>query len=270
MDSSGVVLTVVLLRHGQSAANAADSFSGWLDVPLSERGRREAARAGELLAEHGLLPQVVHTSALSRAIRTAEIALEVLGRPELPTRRSWRLNERHYGALQGRSRASVRAEVGDELFAHWRRSYDAAPPPLLPDDPTSPRHDPGYAGLPTADLPVGEALADVRARVVPYWQEAIVPDLRAGRLPLVVAHGNSLRALCMHLDDLGPEEIRTLHIPTGIPLRYDLDADLRPRVRGGTYLDPRAAAEGVAEVAAQGGVPGQPAVPASGGGSGGR
>jgi 2,3-bisphosphoglycerate-dependent phosphoglycerate mutase len=247
--------TLFLVRHGQSAANSADSFSGWLDVPLSDRGRREAARAGELLAREGVLPDTVHTSLLSRSIGTAEILLEQLERQWLPTRRSWRLNERHYGALQGRSRAAVRQEVGDELFLRWRRSYDAAPPPLPADDPSSARFDPRYRGLPADRLPVGEALSDVRARVLPYWQDVLTAELRAGVVPLVVAHGNSLRALRMHLDGLSPEEIRTVNIPTGVPLRYDLDADYRPLVRGGRYLDLRAAAEGAAEVAAQGRTP---------------
>lgn len=244
--------TLILLRHGQSQANAADRFSGWLDVPLSDRGRREAVRAGELLAVHGLLPDVVHTSVLSRAIDTADIALAVLDRQWLPIRRSWRLNERHYGALQGRSRAAVRAEVGDVVFARWRRSYDHAPPPLAADDPSSSRHDRRYAGLPRGELPATESLADVRARLLPYWQDALAGDLRAGRTTLVVAHGNSLRALCMHLDGHTPDEIPALNIPTGVPLRYDLDADYRPLVRGGTYLDPESAAAGVAEVVAQG------------------
>jgi 2,3-bisphosphoglycerate-dependent phosphoglycerate mutase len=247
--------TLLLLRHGQSEANSEDSFSGWLDVPLSDRGRREAARAGELLSEHGLLPDVVHTSVLSRAIDTADIALAVLRRPRVPTRRSWRLNERHYGALQGRSRAAVREEVGDELLARWRRSYDAAPPPLSADDPSAAWRDPRYAAQPAGVLPATEALCDVRARVVPYWRDVIVTDLRAGRLPLVVAHGNSLRALVMYLDGLTPEEIRSVNIPTGVPLRYDLDRALRPVLRGGTYLDPHAAAAGIAEVAAQGTLP---------------
>jgi 2,3-bisphosphoglycerate-dependent phosphoglycerate mutase len=244
--------TLVLLRHGQSTANADDSFSGWLDVALSERGAREAARAGALLAEHGLLPDAVHTSVLARAIRTADIALATVGRPWLATRRSWRLNERHYGAWQGRARSDVREEVGDEAFALVRRSPEHAPPRLPVDDPSSARFDPRYGALPAGDLPTAESLADVRRRVVPYWQDVIAADLAAGRTCLVVAHGNSLRALCMHLDALGPDEVSGLNIPTGVPLRYDLDRGLRPLVRGGTYLDPASAAAGVAEVEAQG------------------
>lgn len=245
--------TLVLLRHGQSTANAEDSFSGWLDVALTARGETEAARAGELLASHGLQPDVAHTSVLSRAIGTLDIVLEVLDRRWIPTGRSWRLNERHYGALQGRPKADVRAEAGEELFTRLRRSYELAPPPLDAADPTSARHDPRYGALPAAELPAGEALADVRSRVVPYWQDILAADLHAGRVALVVAHGNSLRALCMHLDQLTPDEVSGLNIPTGIPLRYDLDRDDRPLVRGGTYLDPAAAAAGAAEVAAQGG-----------------
>ncbi len=244
--------TLLLLRHGQSTANSEDIFSGWLDVPLSDRGRREAVRAGELLAAYGPLPDVVHTSLLSRAIDTANIALAVLDRQWLPTRRNWRLNERHYGALQGRSRSAVRAEVGDAVFALWRRSYDHAPPPLAADDPPSARHERRYAALPRRELPTTESLADVRARLLPYWQDAVVDDLYAGRTTLLVAHGTSLRALCMHLDGLTPKEISTVNIPTGVPLRYDLDRDYRPRVRGGVYLDPESAAAGAAEVAAQG------------------
>jgi 2,3-bisphosphoglycerate-dependent phosphoglycerate mutase len=244
--------TLLLLRHGQSAANSEDSFSGWLDVPLSDRGRREAARAGELMLEQDLLPDVVHTSVLTRAIRTADIALEAIGRPWLPTRRSWRLNERHYGALQGRSRAAVRAEYGDENFSLWRRSYEHAPPPLPADDPSSPRHDHRYATVPARELPTTEALSDVYRRVVPYWQDAIAADLHAGRVVLVVGHSNSLRALCMHLDALTPREVEALNIPTGVPLHYDLDHEYRSLVRGGTYLDPNSAAAGIAEVLAQG------------------
>ena len=249
---TGGTRTLLLLRHGQSTANAEDTFSGWLDVALTDRGEHEAVLAAELLAAHGLLPDVSHTSVLSRAIRTLDIVLSTLDRQWTPTRRSWRLNERHYGALQGRFKADVRAEVGEEVFARWRRSYDQAPPPLDLEDPTSPRRDPRYAALPAAELPAAEALADVRRRVVPYWQDIIAADVHAGRIPLVVAHGNSLRALCMHLDQLSPQQVSVLNIPTGIPLRYDLDADSRPTVRGGTYLDPAAARVGAAEVADQG------------------
>ncbi|WP_236791018.1 2,3-diphosphoglycerate-dependent phosphoglycerate mutase [Amycolatopsis sp. GM8] len=242
---------LVLLRHGQSTANAGDRFGGWLDFALTDRGRHEAAHAGKLLAAQDLVPGVVHTSLLSRAVETAVLAMATLGSP-LHIRRSWRLNERHYGRLQGRSRKDIRAEFGDEAFARWRRSYEHAPPALAADDPDHPRFDPRYSAVPAGELPGSESLADVRVRLVPYWQESIVPDLAAGRVPLVVAHGNSLRALCMHLDGLTPEEVTELNIPTGVPLHYELDHDLRPLVRGGRYLDPALAAEGVAEVLAQG------------------
>jgi 2,3-bisphosphoglycerate-dependent phosphoglycerate mutase len=243
---------VVLLRHGQSEANAEDGFSGWIDVPLSDRGRREAARAGELMAAAGLVPDVVHTSVLSRAVDTADLALTALGRPGVPVHRSWRLNERHYGALQGRSRAAVRAQFGDELFQLWRRSYGHAPPPSTTETGScGRRRDPGRDAPPGGE-PRTEALADVLRRLLPYWKGAVLGDLRAGKVVLVVAHSNSLRALCMHLDALTLDEVFLLNVPTGVPLHYDLDGDLRPLVRGGTYLDPAAAAAGVAEVLAQG------------------
>lgn len=251
-NHDGHARTLVLLRHGQSMANAESTFSGWLDVELTARGEREAAQAAALLATAGLYPDVAHTSLLSRAIRTLDIALAVLGRGWIPTRRSWRLNERHYGALQGRSKGTVRDEVGEEVFTRWRRSYDHKPPALGDEDPSCARHDPRYAALPAGELPSAESLADVRRRVVPYWQDSIAADLHAGRLPLIVAHGNSLRALCMHLDGLSAGEVAALNIPTGVPLRYDLDPDGSPLVRGGTYLDPDAAVAGAAEVAAQG------------------
>jgi 2,3-bisphosphoglycerate-dependent phosphoglycerate mutase len=246
--------TLFLLRHGQSAANAEDSFSGWLDVPLSDRGRREAVRAGELIAAQGPLPDVVHTSVLSRAVDTAELALQAMGRPGVPVRRSWRLNERHYGALQGRLRAEIRAEFGDELFASWRRSYEDAPPPSTADPAAdaaaelSRRH---WADFPPGGPPRTESLADVLRRLLPYWQH-IHGDLEAGRVVLVVAHSNSLRALCMHLDGLDADEVARLDVPTGVPLRYDLGRENRPLARGGEYLDPAAAAAGVTEVRAQG------------------
>jgi 2,3-bisphosphoglycerate-dependent phosphoglycerate mutase len=242
---------LILLRHGESEANAGNSFSGWLDVPLSERGRAEAAQAGALLVEHGIAPTVVHTSVLVRAVDTADIAMARLG-GAVPTRRTWRLNERHYGALQGCRRAAIRARYGDAQFARWRRSYDAAPPPLPADDPMNPHRDPRYADVPPGDLPATESLADVRRRLVPYWAEAIAPDLDAGATVLVVAHSNSLRALCMHLDRLTPAEVESLNIPTGVPLRYFLGRDRRPVPRDGHYLDPAAAESGIREVADQG------------------
>lgn len=244
--------TMILLRHGESTANADGTFSGWLDVPLTLRGEAEATRAAALLDVHGIYPSQVHTSVLSRAIRTADLVLEVLDRPWTPTRRSWRLNERLYGALQGRSKAAVRAEVGDDVFFRWRRSYDEPPPGLSEEAVAAIRADPRYGALPPDAIPATEALADVRRRVVPYWQDVLAVDLLVGHVPLVVAHGNSLRGLCMHLDRLSPDEVALLNIPTGVPLRYDFDSSWQPLQRGGTYLDPAAAAAGAAEVAAQG------------------
>ena len=243
---------LLLLRHGESTANAGDVFGGWLDYPLTARGRTQSSEAGRLVHDAGLDPEAVHTSLLTRAVDTAEIVLAESTSRTPTVHRSWLLNERHYGALQGRSRAAVRAEFGDELFGRWRRSYDATPPPIGDDDPTHPGRDPSYADIPSNELPTTESLADVRTRLLPYWRNAIVTDLAADRVTLVVAHGNSLRALCMILDDLSPEQVRALHIPTGVPLRYDLDEALVPRVPGGTYLDRSAAAAGIAEVAAGG------------------
>ncbi|WP_009478483.1 2,3-diphosphoglycerate-dependent phosphoglycerate mutase [Rhodococcus sp. JVH1] len=245
--------TLILLRHGQSSANADDAFGGWLDSPLTDRGEAEARTAGALLAAAGLIPETVHASLLTRALDTARIALDAVGGATPPIRRSWRLNERHYGVLQGHSRTAVREEFGDALFTRWRRSYDLAPPAVSFDDPNHPRHDPRYAALPPRELPAAESLADVRRRLVPYWQDAIAGDLAAGRITLVVSHGNSIRAFCTHLDGLSPDEVQALNVPTGVPLRYDLDDALTPLVRGGVYLDPERAAEGIAEVARQGG-----------------
>ena len=243
--------TLVLLRHGESEWNALNLFTGWVDVALSEAGREEAARAGELIAEAGLLPDVLHTSVLRRAITTAQITLDVCDRHWIPVRRTWRLNERHYGALQGKDKKAIREEYGEEQFMAWRRSYDTPPPPIDDSDPNSQQGDPRYAGL-GADMPATECLADVVARFLPYWESAVVPDLRSGKVVLLAAHGNSLRALVKHLDGVSDEAIAGLNIPTGIPLRYELDDDLRPTVPGGTYLDPEAAKEAAAAVAAQG------------------
>jgi 2,3-bisphosphoglycerate-dependent phosphoglycerate mutase len=244
--------TLVLLRHGQSTTNAAGEFTGWTDVPLTPSGEAEAVRAGRLLHEARMLPDVVHTSMLRRTIRTAEIALEVIDRPWLPVRRSWRLNERHYGALTGRNKAAVRHEAGNDQFTRWRRSFEDAPPPITRAEGERLRADPRYADLPPGTVPDTESLADVLTRLLPYWVDNVVPDLRAGRTPLLVAHGNSLRALVMHLDRLRPDEVATLNIPTGIPLCYDLDDTFRPRQPGGCYLDPRAASEAAAAVAGEG------------------
>ena len=244
--------TLVLLRHGESEWNRANLFTGWVDVELSEKGRAEAARGGQLLAEHGLLPDVLHTSLLRRAITTAELALAAADRQWIPVRRSWRLNERHYGALQGKDKAATLAEYGEEQFMTWRRSYSTPPPAIEPGSEYSQDADPRYAALPPEARPATECLADVVVRMLPYWYDAIVPDLRAGRNVLVTAHGNSLRALVKHLDGMGDEEVVGLNIPTGVPLRYDLDADLRPTQPGGQYLDPDAAAAAIEAVKNQG------------------
>ena len=244
---------LVLLRHGESQWNAENLFTGWVDVGLTETGFREAVRAGELMAEHGLLPDVVHTSVLKRAIATAGNALGTCDRQWIQVRRSWRLNERHYGDLQGKNKAQVREKYGDEQFMIWRRSYDTPPPPLADDSEWSQVGDPRYAELPPEIVPRTECLDDVVERMLPYWYDAIVPDLHAGRTVLVAAHGNSLRALVKHLDDVSADEITGLNIPTGIPLRYDLDpTTLKPTTRGGEYLDPDAAAAAIEAVANQG------------------
>ena len=245
--------TLVLLRHGESEWNAKNLFTGWVDVDLSERGEDEARRGGDLLREHDLLPDVVHTSVLRRAIRTADLALTVADRNWIPVRRSWRLNERHYGALQGRNKKQTLDAYGEEQFMLWRRSYDTPPPPIAADDEFSQAKDPRYASLAPELRPSTECLKDVLERALPYWYDAIVPDLRSGATVLVAAHGNSLRALVKHLDQISDDAIAALNIPTGIPLRYDLDpATLRPVTPGGAYLDPEAAAEAAAAVANQG------------------
>jgi 2,3-bisphosphoglycerate-dependent phosphoglycerate mutase len=247
-DSIG---TLVLLRHGESDWNAKNLFTGWVDVGLSAKGEAEARHGGELLRDAGLLPDVVHTSVLRRAIRTAEISLEAAERSWIPVHRSWRLNERHYGALQGKNKAETRAQYGDEQFATWRRSYDVPPPSLADGDEWSQAGDPRYANLFDL-LPPTECLADVVVRMLPYWYDALVPDLLLGRTVLVAAHGNSLRALVKHLDGLTDEQVVGLNVPTGVPLRYDLDAALRPVTAGGEYLDPSAAAASIEAVKNQG------------------
>ncbi|WP_283138765.1 phosphoglyceromutase [Rhizohabitans arisaemae] len=244
--------TLVLLRHGESVWNAEGLFTGWVDVGLNDKGEGEAARGGRLLVDAGVHPDVVHTSLLNRAIQTADIALGAADLLWLPVRRSWRLNERHYGALQGKNKAQTRAEFGDEQFMLWRRSYDTPPPPLADDDEFSQVHEARYRSLPNELIPRTECLADVVDRMLPYWYDAIVPDLAAGRTVLVVAHGNSLRALVKHLDGIGDEEIAGLNIPTGIPLRYDLDENYRPLKPGGEYLDPEAARAAIEAVKNQG------------------
>ena len=243
--------TLVLLRHGLSDWNAKNLFTGWVDVPLSDAGEAEARRGGEMLADAGLLPDVVHTSLLRRAISTANLALDVCDRHWIPVKRSWRLNERHYGALQGKDKKQTLAEFGDEQFMLWRRSYDVPPPPIEPGSEYSQDGDPRYADL-GADMPETECLADVVKRFLPYYDDEVVPDIRAGKVVLLAAHGNSLRALVKHLDDISDAAIAGLNIPTGIPLRYELDDDLKPVKAGGEYLDPAAAAEAAAAVANQG------------------
>jgi 2,3-bisphosphoglycerate-dependent phosphoglycerate mutase len=244
--------TLILLRHGESDWNAKNLFTGWVDVPLTDKGRQEAARAGELLTDAGLLPDVLHTSLLRRAIRTAELAMDACERHWVPVRRSWRLNERHYGALQGKDKKATLEEYGEEQFMLWRRSYDTPPPPLDDDNEWSQVGDPRYADLPSEIMPRTECLADVIDRMLPYWYDAIVPDLRARRTVCVAAHGNSLRAMVKHLDGMDEDTVVGLNIPTGIPLVYRLDEDLRPEKVGGEYLDPDAAADAIKAVASQG------------------
>ena len=244
--------TLILLRHGESEWNALNLFTGWVDVDLTEQGETEAVRGGEMLAESGILPDVVHTSLLRRAIRTTNLALEAADRLWLPVKRSWRLNERHYGALQGKNKKETLDEYGEEQFMLWRRSYDTPPPPIDPDDKWAQTNDPKYARLAPEERPATECLKDVVGRMLPYWYDAIVPDLRDGKVVLVGAHGNSLRALVKHLDNISDADIAALNIPTGIPLVYKLDADLKPITPGGQYLDPAAAAEAAAAVANQG------------------
>ncbi len=244
--------TLILTRHGESEWNAKNLFTGWVDVGLNDKGITEAQRGGQLLVESGLLPDVVHTSLLRRAIRTAEIALDVADRMWIQTRRSWRLNERHYGALQGKDKAATLAEFGEEQFMTWRRSYDTPPPAIKPDDEFANFDDAKYAGLPPEARPATECLKDVLVRALPYWYDQIVPDLRAGKVTLIAAHGNSLRALVKHLDGVSDSDIVGLNIPTGIPLVYELDDDLKPVTAGGRYLDPEAAAAAIEAVKNQG------------------
>lgn len=241
--------TLILLRHGESDWNRKNLFTGWVDVDLTETGHAEARRAGELLTQEGLAPDVLHTSLLRRAITTANLALDAAERHWIPVRRHWRLNERHYGALQGKDKKQIRDEFGDEQFMIWRRSYDVPPPPIEPGSTWSQDGDPRYDGEP---IPASECLKDVLERALPYWNEAVVPDLKAGKVVLVAAHGNSLRAIIKHLDGIDDQTISGLNVPTGIPLVYELDESLAPITPGGKYLDPEAAKEAIAAVAAQG------------------
>ncbi len=243
--------TLVLVRHGESDWNAKNLFTGWVDVALTEKGELEAMAAGQQLAEAGILPDVVHTSLQRRAINTANLALDAADRHWIPVRRSWRLNERHYGALQGKDKKQTLAEFGEEQFMLWRRSFDVPPPPLDDDSEFSQAGDLRYADL-GDELPRTECLKDVIARFLPYWESDIVPDLQTGKTVLVTAHGNSLRALVKNLDQISDQDIVGLNIPTGMPLIYRLNDELRPTVAGGEYLDPEAAAAAAAAVANQG------------------
>ena len=243
---------LILLRHGESDWNSLNLFTGWVDVDLSDKGVAEAKHGGELLAEQGLLPDKLHTSLLRRAIHTAYLALDNCDRHWIPVQRSWRLNERHYGALQGLNKADTLERYGETQFMQWRRSYDV-PPPLLDEDAEySQFSDPRYADIPADERPRTECLKDVVARMLPYWESDIKPDLAAGQTVIVAAHGNSLRALVKHLDDISDDAIAALNIPTGIPLLYELDDDFKPVTRGGRYLDPEAAEAGQKAVANQG------------------
>ena len=242
--------TLVLLRHGESEWNAKNLFTGWVDVPLSEKGVAEAVRGGELMKSEGILPDVLHTSLLRRAITTSNLALDAADRHWIPVTRHWRLNERHYGALQGKNKKEIRDEYGDEQFMLWRRSYDVPPPQIELGSEWSQDADPRYAGEP---IPRAECLKDVLERALPYWHDAIVPDLKTGKTVLVGAHGNSLRAFVKYLDDIDDDTISGLNIPTGIPLVYELDEEtLKPTVKGGRYLDADAAAAAIEAVANQG------------------
>ena len=242
--------TLILLRHGQSEWNKSNQFTGWVDVRLTDQGKAEAQRGGELIKESGLLPDILHTSLLSRAIQTANIALDAADRLWVPVKRSWRLNERHYGALQGKDKAQTLEEFGEEQFMLWRRSFDVPPPDISDDDPYTQVGDVRYEGI-DGEVPRTESLKIVIDRLLPYWESEIVPDLKTGKTVMVTAHGNSLRALVKHLDGLSDDDIAELNIPTGIPLVYRLDENLVP-IGPGEYLDPDAAAAGAAAVASQG------------------
>jgi 2,3-bisphosphoglycerate-dependent phosphoglycerate mutase len=242
--------TVVLLRHGESTWNKANRFTGWTDVDLSDRGVEEAGKAGELLREGGYGFDLCFTSVLKRAIRTSWIALDALDELWIPVVKSWRLNERHYGALQGLNKAETAAKHGEAQTKIWRRSYDVPPPALTTDDPRHPSHDPRYADLTPAEQPATESLKDTVARFVPYWTETIAPEIQRGRRVLIAAHGNSLRALVKYLDGISDADIVDLNIPTGIPLVYELDAALKP-IRHFYLGDPEAAAKAAASVANQ-------------------
>ena len=243
--------TLILLRHGESEWNAKNLFTGWVDVELSDKGRAEAVSGGTQLKDAELLPDILHTSLLRRAINTANAALNECDRHWIPVKRSWRLNERHYGDLQGKDKKQTKEQYGEEQFMLWRRSYDTPPPEIADDNEFSQAGDPRYADLGDA-MPKTECLKDVVARMIPYWESDIVPDLKDGKTVLVAAHGNSLRALVKHLDGISDDDIAGLKIPTGMPLVYRLDESLKPTVPGGEYLDPEAAKAAAEAVANQG------------------
>jgi 2,3-bisphosphoglycerate-dependent phosphoglycerate mutase len=244
------VYKVALLRHGESTWNRENRFTGWTDIDLSDKGREEALASGRLLGESGFVFDIAYTSVLKRAIRTCWIVLDELDLLWIPMEKSWRLNERHYGALQGLNKAEIAAQHGEAQTKIWRRSYDIPPPPLAADDPRHPRHDPRYAGLEPGDLPAAEALKHTVARFLPYWEGTIAPAIRSGRRVLITAHGNSLRALVKYLDQVSDADIVGLNIPTGIPLIYELDDALSPITH--YYLgDPDAAARAAEAVANQ-------------------
>jgi 2,3-bisphosphoglycerate-dependent phosphoglycerate mutase len=248
MSTHGFPYRLVVLRHGQSEWNAAGVFTGWANAHLTAQGELEASRAGTMLAEHGVLPAFAHTSLQRRTIRTAELALAAADRDWIPVRRSWRLNGRHYGALQGRNKAEVVQQYGEQQVTLWRRSYDVPPPPLDAAAASAQAADPRYRAVPPDVLPRAESLADVTARLLPYWCDVIVPDLRTGGCVLVVSHGNTLRALVKYLESIPDGRIAGLELPTGMPLVYQLGPDLRPSALGGQYLDPHAARGGIEPV----------------------
>ncbi|MGA4669018.1 phosphoglyceromutase [Propionibacteriaceae bacterium Y1923] len=243
---------LILLRHGESEWNAKNLFTGWVDVDINEKGVGEAEKAAGLLQAENLLPDVLHTSLLRRAIHTAQIALDGCDRHWIPVKRSWRLNERHYGKLQGLNKTEIRDQFGEEQFMQWRRSYDVPPPVIDQDGEYSQFNDPRYADIPADERPLTECLKDVVARMLPYWESDIKPDLAAGKVVLIAAHGNSLRALVKHLDNISDEDISGLNIPTGVPLYYELDDNFAPVTPGGRYLDPEAAAASIEAVKNQG------------------
>ncbi len=245
------MIRVVLLRHGESQWNRENRFTGWTDVDLSEKGKEEAKRAAAILLEQGYTFDLAFTSVLTRAIRTLWIVLDGMDLMYIPVEHSYRLNERHYGALQGLNKAEMANTYGDKQVLVWRRSYDVRPPALTLDDPRHSRHDPRYADLPDHDIPLTECLKDTVARVVPYWEGRIAPQLKAGRQVIVAAHGNSLRALVKYLDDVPDQDIVGLNIPTGVPLVYELDDDLRP-LRHYYLGDPEELAKAIDAVAKQG------------------